>query len=63
MPTWGSTFLYSVVSSSTSKYTSEAVIDMVPLTANPGDTRIAVVLMFTGPKIERLREENNTTFR
>ena len=53
LPTWGSTFLYSEVSSSTSKYTSEAVMDMVPFTASPGDTKIAVVLMFTGPKKRR----------
>ena len=51
--TWGSTFLYSEVSSSTSKYTSEAVMDMVPFTASPGDTKIAVVLIFTGPEKER----------
>ena len=47
--TWGSNFLYSELSSSTSKYISEAVIDMVPLTAIPGDTKIAVVLILTGP--------------
>ena len=28
-------------------------MDMVPFTASPGDTKIAVVLMFTGPKKER----------
>ena len=39
-------------------------MDMVPFTASPGDTKIAVVLMFTGPKKkERLRELEATFFR
>ena len=49
--TWLSILLKSGCSSSTSKYTSEDVMETVPETETPGETRTAVVLMLIGPTI------------